>query len=88
MILRKEIIISELDGEYVAVAAEEAGEHFHGMIRLNKTGAFITEKLKEETTKEKIADAICDTFDVSYEKAMEDTEKIINAYKSADLIVE
>ena len=88
MILRKEIIISELDGSFVAVAAEEAGEHFHGMIKLNETGAFITRLLKSETTAEEVVSNLIEAFDVGEEQAKKDVEKIIKAYKDADLLTE
>ena len=88
MILRSEIIISEFEGEFVAVAAEEASEYFHGMIKLNQTGAFITELLKTETTFEEVVSSICEKYNVSEEKARIDAEKIINAYKNVSLLVE
>ena len=88
MILRSEIIISELDGGYVAVAAEEASEHFHGMIKLNETGAFITECLKTETTPKAVADYLCEKYDVSPEKALADVWKLVDVYKNADLLID
>ena len=87
MILRNEIIVSFLGDEYVAVAAEEASEHFHGMIKLNETGAFITECLKKETTAEAVAEALCEKYDVSREKALGDVMKLVEAYKKAGLLI-
>ena len=45
----KNIIITEAGGEYVAVTADGS---FNGMIRMNRTAAFIAEALREETTAE------------------------------------
>ncbi len=88
MILRSEIIVSEFEGSFIAVAAEEASEYFHGVIKLNETGAFITELLKKETTLEEIVSMLCEKYNVSAEKAKQDSEKVINAYKSISLLVE
>ena len=88
MILRSEIIVSEFENGFVAVAVEEASEYFHGMIKLNETGAFITELLRKETTLEEIVSVLCEKYDVSAEKARLDAEKIISAYRSVSLLVE
>lgn len=88
MILRSEIIVSEFENDFVAVAVEEASDYFHGMIKLNETGAFITELLRKETTLEEIVSELCEKYNVSAEKAKLDAEKIINAYRSVSLLVE
>lgn len=88
MILKREIILSQLDDGYVAVAAEEARDFFHGMIKLNETGAFITECLKEETTVSEIVKSICEKYDVTEEKALYDVEKIVKTYRDMGLLVE
>ena len=41
----KDVIISEANGEYVAV---NIGGEFNGMLKLNDTAAFIAETLQEE----------------------------------------
>ena len=51
----KDVIISEANGEFVAVSV---GGSFNGMLKLNSTAAFIAEAMQEETTVEAIADKI------------------------------
>ncbi len=88
MILRKEIIISDFDDGFVAVAAEEASEFFHGMIKLNGTGAFITNCLKEETNVLDVVKALRKEYDVSEEKARRDVERLVEVYRDANLLIE
>ena len=41
------------EGSFVLVPVEQAAEGFHGIVRLNKTDAFIVECFAEETTEKK-----------------------------------
>jgi len=88
MVSRKEIIVTSLDGGFVAVAAEEASEYFHGMIKLNETGAFITECFKTPSSFEEVAKLVCEKYNVEYEKAYNDVKKIADAYIGAGLLLE
>ena len=54
MKLKSGVIINEINGEYVAVAAGEAGKAFNGMIKMNGTAAFIAKTLQNETDEDGI----------------------------------
>ena len=51
---------------------------FNGIVRSNKTAAFIVDCLKEETTKEQIVDAMCKKYDAPRERIETDVETILN----------
>ncbi len=69
MKLKYEFVVSEVADKAIAVTVGEDAENFAGMIRLNESGAFIFEKLKEETTEEAIVDAILEEYDIDRETA-------------------
>lgn len=79
----KNIIITEAGGEYVAVTADGS---FNGMIRMNRTAAFIAEALREETTAEKLAALICEKYDVTPAIALDNVKKIVAQFESAGLL--
>ena len=47
-------MLRKVAGDHVVVPVGEAGKVFHGMIRLNDTGAFLWEQCRKETTKEQV----------------------------------
>ena len=58
------------------------GEDFRGIVRSNKTAAFIVDCLKEETTAEQIVDAMCATYDAPREKIVSDVDKLLSVLRS------
>ena len=71
MKLKYEFVVNEIADKTVAVTVGNDAENFAGMIRLNETGAFIFEKLREDTTEEAIVDAILEEYDIDRETASE-----------------
>ena len=41
MQINKDFTIQKVGASYVAVPVGETSKHFHGMVRLNETGAFL-----------------------------------------------
>ena len=79
----KDVIITEANGEYVAVTADGS---FNGMIRMNKTASFIAEALSEETTVEAITARLCEKYEVTPEIAEDNVRKVIAQFERAGLI--
>lgn len=63
MKLKYEFEKVELDGEIMAVPVGEGSEKLHGLLKLNETAAFILDQLKEETTEEKVVDAVLSEYE-------------------------
>lgn len=80
MKLRDGFITHETDGEQIMVAAGKVS--FSGLVRSNKTAAFIVDSLKKETTKEKIVDAMTEKYDASKEVITNDVEVILEKLRS------
>ena len=76
MKLKDRFITQDIDGTQFLVAVGETS--FTGIVRSNKTAAFIVDCLKTETTKEHIVHAICAKLDAPKERIEADVEGILN----------
>ena len=63
-------------------------EAFSGIVRSNKTAAFIVDCLKEDTTEEKIIDAMCEKYDAPRSTIVADVKEILNTLRSINAIEE
>ncbi len=58
------------------------GEQFNGLVRSNKTAAFIVDRLKEETSEEAIVDAMCARYDAPRDLIRGDVRGILDKLRS------
>ena len=86
MKLKKGFITHETDGEQILIATGEA--HFSGLVRSNKTAAFIVNCLEKECTREQIVEAMEEKYDAAREILERDVDKIIEQLKSIGAIDE
>jgi len=77
MRLSEGFITHESDGEQIMVAVGGAAERFHGLVRSNRTAAFIINCLKKDCTEEQIVEKVLDKYDTSQELATNDVHKVI-----------
>ena len=78
MKINRDFTIQKVGGSYVAVAVGETSKTFHGMVRLNETGAFLWKLMAEkDCTEEMLVDAILAEYDVDRETAAADVHYIV-----------
>lgn len=83
MQINPDFTIQKVGGSYVAVAVGETSKNFHGMIRLNETGAFLWNKMTErDCTEEELVDALLAEYEIDRETATRDVHKMIENLKS------
>ncbi len=76
MKLKEGFIPHMVEDEMMIVGTGSSG--FNGVVRTNKTGAFIVEKLKEETTRQEILDAMIEHYEGASLELMEnDLDKML-----------
>lgn len=63
-------------------------EKFTGIVRSNKTAAFIVNCLKEETTQERIVDAMAAKYDAPREKIAADVKRILDTLRGVGALQE
>ena len=86
MKLKDGFITYETGEEQVMVAAGRV--RFSGLVRSNRTAAFIINALKTETTQEAIVAAMLEKYDAPRDVIARDVEKVIEQLKSIDAIQE
>ena len=87
MKLKGGFIISEIAGKMVAVPTEDDVD-LNMMITLNDTGAFLWEKLKEETSEDKLVEALLAEYDVDEATARRSVNAFVGKLKGNGLIDE
>lgn len=77
MKIKKGFVLRDVAGQTVVIAVGEASKVFKGMINLNSTATSIWKGVSEGLTAEAIATKLTEEYDITYDKALEDTNKII-----------
>ena len=85
MKLKDTYITHESDGEQILLDTRSS---FAGLIRNNKTAAFIVECLKEETTQEKIVEAMFEKYDAPKEVLAKDVSDVIEKLRKVGALDE
>ena len=86
MKLKDDFITQTIDDVQFLVPV--GGEAFSGVARSNETAAFIVDCLKEETTEEKIVDAMCAKYDAPRETIAADVKEILDVLRGINALVE
>ena len=84
MKLKPEFITQDIDGTQFLVPV--GAEAFSGVVRSNRTAAFIVDCLKEETTPDAIVDAMCRKFDAPRETIAADVANVLDTLRSIHAI--
>ena len=84
MKIKAGLSLNVMGDEFVVVADDP--EVFRGMIKLNKSGAFVFELIQAETSKKDIIDKIVKKYDIDEKTASDDLIEYIEIFKAAGLI--
>ena len=85
MKLKDTYITHDSDGEQILL---DTSSSFAGLIRNNKTAAFIVECLKEDTTQEKIVEAMLEKYDAPKEVLAKDVSEVIEKLRKVGALEE
>ena len=85
MKLKYTYITHDSDGEQILL---DTSSSFAGLIRNNKTAAFIVECLKEETTQEKIVEAMFEKYDAPKDVLAKDVSDVIEKLRKVGALYE
>ena len=85
MKLKDTYITHDSDGEQILL---DTSSSFAGLIRNNKTAAFIVECLKEETTEEKIVEAMFEKYDAPKDVLAKDVSDVIEKLRKVGALEE
>ena len=76
------------ENQFVAVATGEAAKSFNGLIKYNKTGAYLLELLRKDQTEDSLVEALQEKYEVSEETARKDVQAFIENLRGVGLINE
>ena len=85
MKLKDTYITHDSDGEQILL---DTSSSFVGLIRSNKTAAFIVECLKEETTQENIVEAMFEKYDAPKDVLAKDVSDVIEKLRKVGALDE
>ena len=86
MKLKEGFLLHDVGEEHMMVATGEASKAFNGLVRNNKTAAFIFKQLMNDTTEEQIVDAMLAEYDAPRERIAEDVHKVILQIREAGFL--
>ena len=86
MKLKEDFITQNIDDIQFMVPV--GTESFSGIVKSNRTAAFIVDCLKEETREEKIVDAMCDRYEAPRETIAADVRRILDTLRKIRAIEE
>ena len=88
MQINKDFTIQKVGASYVAGPVGETSKTFHGMVRLNETGAFLWNLMVgEDKTEPELVDALLAEYDVSREIAERDVHRVVELLQENKIIV-
>lgn len=87
MQISKDFTIQKVGNSYVAVPVGETSKSFHGMVRLNETGAFLWNRMVDrDCTEEDLVKALLDEYDVSEDTARADVARVVETLKKGKIL--
>ena len=84
MKLKNNFITHEIGDDQILIAT--GNTDFNGMVKSNKTAAFIINCLKEDTTKEEIISRMMNKYDADKKIIEADVDKILNVLYEIDAV--
>ena len=86
MKLKADFITQDIDDTQFLVPV--GAEVFQGIVRSNKTAAFIVDCLKEETTEEAVVDRMCARYDAPRGEIAADVKEILGILRKINALEE
>ena len=87
MKIKGTFVLREVMGQSVAVPVGETSKNFHGMIKLNASGAEIWKDLEKGLTKEQIAQKITENYEgIELAEALLKVEQFLTKLQDAGII--
>ncbi|MBR3644908.1 MAG: PqqD family protein [Lachnospiraceae bacterium] len=86
MKIKNGYILREVAGNHVVLPIGEATIDFNGMASLNSTGAFLFEKMMQDTTEEELVKAMVEYYEIDEQTAVRDVRSFIEKIKGAGIV--
>lgn len=87
MQIKSGFILRKIGAQYVVAATGEASKNFNGMIRMDESGAFAFELLRNEITEEALLSALAEKYALPESELQADLKHFLEKLKEADALV-
>ncbi len=87
MKLRYEFVVQEVSDSFIAVAVGADASKFNGIVKMNKTSAFVFDQLKNDVTEDEIVAKMLEKYDAEEKRIRKDVKDFIAKLSEADLLV-
>ena len=88
MKIKEGFVLRRVLDEAVVVAVGKASREFHGMVKLNDSGADIWQWVSEGKTEEETALCLAEKYELAQEKARADVKSMLSQMLAAGLMEE
>ncbi|MBE6911965.1 MAG: PqqD family protein [Ruminococcaceae bacterium] len=86
MKIKEGFVLRRVLDEAIVIATGEMSKNFHGMVKLNDSGADIWEWISEGNDEKAVAKKLSEKYELSEEKAIADTKAMISQMSDAGLL--
>lgn len=86
MKLKYQFVYQPLGKTYVGVPVGESAKVFHGMLQLNEVGYDIVSMMKEEISREEMADKLLQIYDTDRETALGYIDQVVDYLKEQEVL--
>jgi hypothetical protein len=70
-------VLRQVAGEWIVLPIAEKTVNFNGMLALNETGLMLWKLLENGTSREALAKALTDEYDVTFAEALADVDEYL-----------
>ena len=88
MKISDKFVLRQVAGTWIVLPVAEKTVNFNGMLTLNETGIMLWKLLEKGSTREALAQALTDEYDVTYEEALADVDEYIGKLERAGCLEE
>lgn len=86
MKVKSDFVMHTVGGENIVVPVNERTKEFHGMIRLNCTGAFLWAKMNGDFTIDELVQLLLEEYDVDIETAKKAVNEFVDKLVKENII--
>ena len=76
-------VLRQVAGEWIVLPVAEKTVNFNGMLTLNETGLILWKLLEQDSSREALAQALTDEYEVTSEQALADVDEYLGKLERA-----
>lgn len=78
MKINDNFVLRQVAGSWIVLSVADKTVDFNGMLTLNETGLLLWRLLEKESSREALAQALTDEYEVTYEQALADVDEYLD----------